>query len=94
MFSKAKRFPEGSKSKKTALNFHLTEHVLLPPPAYFSTSSAGKDYIPGPGEYDLAVDEMGRHKRYGFLTQTNRFHEGSLGELIMCIRMFEECLFY
>ncbi|CAO3634304.1 unnamed protein product [Mucor hiemalis] len=44
---------------------------------------AGKDYIPGPGEYDLAVDEMGRHKRYGFLTQTNRFHEGSLDPTAM-----------
>lgn len=86
MFSKAKRFPEGSNSKKSALNFHhLTKHVLLlpspPPAAYFTSSSAGKDYIPGPGEYDLTVDEMNRHKRYGFLTQTNRFQEGSLGKL-------------
>lgn len=43
---------------------------------------AGKDYIPGPGEYDLTVDEMNRHKRYGFLTQTNRFQEGSLEPLL------------
>lgn len=75
MFSKAKRFPEGSNSNTTTMIFHLTEHVLLPPsPVYFS---GGKDYIPGPGEYDLSLDDNGRHKRYGFLTQTNRFSEGA-----------------
>ncbi|KAF1797598.1 hypothetical protein FB192DRAFT_1462458 [Mucor lusitanicus] len=37
---------------------------------------AGKDYIPGPGEYEVLMDDSGRHKRYGFLTQTNRFSEG------------------
>ncbi|KAL0138434.1 hypothetical protein V8B55DRAFT_1514864 [Mucor lusitanicus] len=39
-------------------------------------SRAGKDYIPGPGEYEVLMDDSGRHKRYGFLTQTNRFSEG------------------
>jgi len=51
----------------------ITELVLLPPPVYFS---AGKEYIPGPGEYEVLMDDSGRHKRYGFLTQTNRFPEG------------------
>ncbi|GAN11666.1 hypothetical protein MAM1_0792c11245 [Mucor ambiguus] len=51
----------------------ITQLVSLPPPVYFS---AGKDYIPGPGEYEVLMDDSGRHKRYGFLTQTNRFSEG------------------
>lgn len=37
---------------------------------------ADKDYIPGPGEYEVSMEDSGRHKRYGFLTQTNRFSEG------------------
>ncbi|CAO3626964.1 unnamed protein product [Mucor fragilis] len=37
---------------------------------------AGKDYMPGPGEYEVLMDDSGKHKRYGFLTQTNRFSEG------------------
>jgi hypothetical protein len=74
MFSKSKRFPEGSESSNTLISSSfLTELVLLPPPVYFSV---GKDYIPGPGEYDVSSDETSRHKRYGFLSQTNRFPEG------------------
>ncbi|KAI7886956.1 hypothetical protein K492DRAFT_233155 [Lichtheimia hyalospora FSU 10163] len=35
---------------------------------------ATKDYIPGPGEYNIpSAEELGRHKRYGFLNHTNRF---------------------
>lgn len=35
---------------------------------------ATKDYIPGPGEYNIpSAEELSRHKRYGFLNQTNRF---------------------
>jgi hypothetical protein len=73
MFAKSKRFPEGSHSN-TLINLpsFITEPLLLPPPVYFSV---GKDYIPGPGEYDLSSDDSSRHKRYGFLTQTNRFPE-------------------
>ncbi|KAG1130087.1 hypothetical protein G6F42_004480 [Rhizopus arrhizus] len=37
--------------------------------------SIGKDYIPGPGEYDVSVDDNSRHKRYGFLSQSDRFTE-------------------
>ncbi|EIE82266.1 hypothetical protein RO3G_06971 [Rhizopus delemar RA 99-880] len=37
--------------------------------------SIGKDYIPGPGEYDVNVDDSSRHKRYGFLSQSDRFTE-------------------
>ncbi|KAI9499041.1 hypothetical protein BDB00DRAFT_798057 [Zychaea mexicana] len=34
-----------------------------------------KEYIPGPGEYNIPTgDDLGRHKRYGFLNQTNRFN--------------------
>ncbi|KAG1082661.1 hypothetical protein G6F42_022497 [Rhizopus arrhizus] len=71
MFSKSKRFPEGSNRMMNVSC--ITELVLLPPPVYFS---AGKEYIPGPGEYEVLMDDSGRHKRYGFLTQTNRFPEG------------------
>jgi hypothetical protein len=38
---------------------------------------ADKDYIPGPGEYDVPIDDGGRHKRYGFLSQSDRFTEGT-----------------
>ncbi|KAJ8661964.1 hypothetical protein O0I10_002295 [Lichtheimia ornata] len=35
---------------------------------------ATKDYIPGPGEYNIpSAEELSRHKRYGFLNHTNRF---------------------
>ncbi|KAL9547092.1 hypothetical protein MBANPS3_006340 [Mucor bainieri] len=71
MFSKSKRFPEGSNGMMNVPC--ITQLVSLPPPVYFS---AGKDYIPGPGEYEVLMDDSGRHKRYGFLTQTNRFSEG------------------
>lgn len=50
----------------------ITESILPPPPVYFS---AGRDYIPGPGEYEVFVEDSSKHKRYGFLTQTNRFSE-------------------
>ncbi|CAO3684798.1 unnamed protein product [Rhizopus stolonifer] len=36
--------------------------------------SAGKDYVPGPGEYEVNGDSN-RHKRYGFLSQSDRFSE-------------------
>ncbi|KAG2214427.1 hypothetical protein INT47_000983 [Mucor saturninus] len=39
---------------------------------------AGKDYIPGPGEYDLSIEDRNRHKRFGFLSHTNRFPDGSV----------------
>lgn len=71
MFSKSKRFPEGS--NRMMNRPCITELVLFPPPVYFS---AGKDYIPGPGEYEVLTEDSSRHKRYGFLTQTNRFSEG------------------
>lgn len=38
---------------------------------------AGKDYIPGPGEYDLSNEDRNKHKRFGFLSHTNRFPDGS-----------------
>lgn len=73
MFAKSKRFPEGSDSNTLlTLPSFVTESVLFSPSVYFS---AGKDYIPGPGEYDVSNDDSSRHKRYGFLTQTNRFSE-------------------
>lgn len=71
MFSKSKRFPEGSNGMMNVPC--ITQLVSLPLPVYFS---AGKDYIPGPGEYEVLMDDSSRHKRYGFLTQTNRFSEG------------------
>lgn len=38
------------------------------------TYTATKDYIPGPGEYNIpSAEELSRHKRYGFLNHTNRF---------------------
>ncbi|KAG1044523.1 hypothetical protein G6F43_011443 [Rhizopus delemar] len=37
--------------------------------------TAEKEYIPGPGEYDVNVDDGSRHKRYGFLSQSDRFSE-------------------
>ncbi|KAG1443756.1 hypothetical protein G6F56_010558 [Rhizopus delemar] len=37
--------------------------------------TADKDYIPGPGEYDVGAEDGNRHKRYGFLTQSGRFSE-------------------
>jgi hypothetical protein len=40
-----------------------------------STFIGGKDYVPGPGEYQVNVDDIGRHKKYGFLNQANRFQE-------------------
>jgi hypothetical protein len=36
-----------------------------------------KDYIPGPGEYDLSGDDAGKHRRYGFLNQSGRFNENT-----------------
>ncbi|RCH93160.1 hypothetical protein CU098_009657, partial [Rhizopus stolonifer] len=36
-----------------------------------------KDYVPGPGEYEVGIDDANKHKRYGFLNQTNRFPEGT-----------------
>ncbi|CEP17167.1 hypothetical protein [Parasitella parasitica] len=71
MFAKSKRFPEGNDKMMDASC--ITKLVLFPPPVYFS---AGKDYIPGPGEYQVSVEDSAKHKRYGFLTQTNRFSEG------------------
>lgn len=44
---------------------------------FFFMNLADKDYIPGPGEYDVPIDDGGRHKRYGFLSQSDRFTEGT-----------------
>ncbi|GAA5798962.1 hypothetical protein HPULCUR_004371 [Helicostylum pulchrum] len=72
MFSKSKRFPEGSHSNKF---MKLASFLTFPPPVYFS---AGKDYVPGPGEYDLSAEDKNRNKRVGFITQTNRFPDGTV----------------
>ncbi|KAG2231538.1 hypothetical protein INT48_005041 [Thamnidium elegans] len=72
MFSKSKRFPEGSHSNKF---MKLPSFLTFPPPVYFS---AGKDYVPGPGEYDLSAEDKNRNKRIGFITQTNRFPDGTV----------------
>ncbi|KAI8387314.1 hypothetical protein BD560DRAFT_114305 [Blakeslea trispora] len=36
---------------------------------------AVKDHVPGPGEYEVSIDDTNKHKRYGFLNQTSRFPE-------------------
>ncbi|KAI8875294.1 hypothetical protein K501DRAFT_311259 [Backusella circina FSU 941] len=76
MFSKSKRFPEGrrfqkSTQKKTFFNNnHNSSTIKFPPRVYFAV---GKEYIPGPGEYEVFVDDIVKHKRYGFISQTSRF---------------------
>lgn len=52
--------------------------ITQPAPVYLV---GGKDYIPGPGEYEVNPDDTGRHKRYGFLNQTNRFQEDQQQQL-------------
>ncbi|KAG0169177.1 hypothetical protein DFQ30_003873 [Apophysomyces sp. BC1015] len=39
-----------------------------------------KDYVPGPGEYDVPSEDVGRHKRYGFFGQPNRFGADGSGQ--------------
>ncbi|KAF7731973.1 hypothetical protein EC973_007078 [Apophysomyces ossiformis] len=41
--------------------------------------AATKDYIPGPGEYDIPSEDIGKHRRFGFLTQNRFGTDGSDG---------------
>jgi hypothetical protein len=90
MFSKSKRFPEGrlfqkSTQKKTFFNNnHNSSIIPFPPRVYFAV---GKEYIPGPGEYEVFVDDIVKHKRYGFISQTSRFPE-NLGKLLLYLFFF------
>ncbi|KAI8878735.1 hypothetical protein K501DRAFT_297473 [Backusella circina FSU 941] len=67
MFSKSKRFPEVT----------IATNYIIKPCLFIKNTSGDKDYIPGPGEYDLSNDDAGKNKRYGFLNQSSRFNENT-----------------
>ncbi|KAI9282756.1 hypothetical protein BY458DRAFT_130860 [Sporodiniella umbellata] len=41
---------------------------------------ADNDYIPGPGEYDVGIDDGSKHKRYAFINQSGRFPEDHIDD--------------
>lgn len=45
-----------------------------------------KDYIPGPGEYEVILDDSSPYKRHGFISQTSRFSDtlGNYKKHIQC----------
>lgn len=64
------------RSQNVSLQVSNIPSPFFSPFKYLHFILADKDYIPGPGEYDVGAEDGNRHKRYGFLTQSGRFSEG------------------
>ncbi|KAI9487642.1 MAG: hypothetical protein EXX96DRAFT_554086 [Benjaminiella poitrasii] len=75
----ALHYKEGEYKKKniffSLFSFSLIKNYMFAKSKRFTEED--KDHTPGPGEYEVTLDDSGRHKRYGFLTQSTRFPESA-----------------